>query len=690
MSSAIRIGSLLLGWTWMVQLAGAWEPPSPDTLLAAYFEDEVAALEAACLAEIDSKEAWLAQRERYRAELLEMLTLDPFPEKTPLNARVTGHVDHEGDGDAFTVENVVFESLPQCYVTGNLYLPADTSAPSPTVLYVSGHGPVKEDGVSYGNKVAYQRHGAWFARHGYVCLVLDTVQLGEIEGIHHGTYRYGMWWWNARGYSSAGIEAWNSVRALDYLQTRPEVDPKRFGVTGRSGGGAYSWWLAAIDERVRVAVPVAGITSLRNHVVDGCVEGHCDCMYPVNTYRWDFPAVAALVAPRPLLISNTDKDSIFPLEGVLDVHAKTRSIYALLDAEAHLGLQIAEGPHKDTQDLRVHAFTWFERFLKGADPPPLIRKPAEAFLTPQQLKVLDTIPEDERTSTIHESFAHQAPAPDVPTDEVTWRRARDGWMTALREKVFRGWPKDARVPEPILRQEITKEVHTFRVYDFESHSNGRLPLLVVSPRETTVLSVQVTVLDDDAWQAWMARALAVDEALVRPFAPESASWPERDPAGAAAWFAREGVAHVYLAARGIGPSAWSGDARVQVHLRRRFMLLGQTVDGMRVFDLCQGMRAASSLFPHVEGGWSLMADGTMGVNALYASLFLTEMPFALSLTRLPASHREGPDYLNVMRFLDLPTALAMAKEWRAVRVGESPESLSSFGSLVEARLGWKH
>ena len=92
-----------------------------------------------------------------------------------------------------------------------------------------------------------------------------------------------------RGYTPAGVEAWNCIRALDYLETRPEVDPKRLGVTGRSGGGAYSWWIAAIDERIKAAVPVAGITDLQNHVVDGCVEGHCDCMYMVNTYRWDYP-----------------------------------------------------------------------------------------------------------------------------------------------------------------------------------------------------------------------------------------------------------------------------------------------------------------------------------------------------------------------------------------------------------------
>ena len=98
----------------------------------------------------------------------------------------------------------------------------------PAILYVCGHGGVKKDGVSYGNKVHYQHHGEWFARNGYVCLTIDTLQLGEIEGIHHGTYNHDMWWWNARGYSSAGVEAWNCIRALDYLETRPEVDADRF------------------------------------------------------------------------------------------------------------------------------------------------------------------------------------------------------------------------------------------------------------------------------------------------------------------------------------------------------------------------------------------------------------------------------------------------------------------------------
>jgi cephalosporin-C deacetylase-like acetyl esterase len=236
------------------------------------------------------------------------------------------------------VEKVQFQSMPGLYVTANFYRPgkgAKVDERMPAILYVCGHSNMMaKDGGSLGNKTGYQHHGAWFARHGYVCLVIDTVQLGEIRGEHHGTYSKGRWWWISRGYTPAGVEAWNGIRALDYLESRAEVDAERIGITGRSGGGAYSWWVSALDDRVKVIAPTAGITTLRNHVVDGAVEGHCDCMYLVNTYRWDYDRVAALAAPRPLLISNTDKDNIFPLDGVMAVYTSVRRHYRALGAKS--------------------------------------------------------------------------------------------------------------------------------------------------------------------------------------------------------------------------------------------------------------------------------------------------------------------------------------------------------------------
>src|SRR5678815_989325 len=325
--------SLLFIASAMAAVAAPPEPePAANRLLRDYFAREVTAIESQPLPAPKSVEEWEKTRASMRKQLAEMLGLDPFPERTPLNATKTG----EFAVDGCVIENLHYQSEPGLYVTANLYRPPKVEGRLPAILYVCGHSDVKAaDGSSLGNKTHYQHHGAWFARHGYVCLVIDTVQLGEIRGFHHGTYNLNRWWWVSRGYTPAGVEAWNGIRGIDYLVSRPEVDPERIGVTGRSGGGAYSWWIAALDDRVKVAAPTAGITTLRNHVVDGTVEGHCDCMFMVNTYRWDYDRVAALIAPRPLLIVNTDKDTIFPLDGVYSVYKNVRGLYRALGAEGN-------------------------------------------------------------------------------------------------------------------------------------------------------------------------------------------------------------------------------------------------------------------------------------------------------------------------------------------------------------------
>ena len=230
------VGSVLwLSMTTSCQSQDQIDPViTAERALHQYFENETDRLTRDCLNNIITLSDWEEEKQQRRSELLEMLGLQPFPEKTPLNPIITGGAE----ADEVVVENLYFESAPGLFVTANLYRPKIQEEPLPAILYVCGHGRVKKNGVSFGNKTHYQHHGAWFARNGYVCLTIDTIQLGELEGIHHGTYREKMWWWNNRGYTPAGVEAWNCIRSLDYLQSRPEVDGDRIGVTGRSGGGA--------------------------------------------------------------------------------------------------------------------------------------------------------------------------------------------------------------------------------------------------------------------------------------------------------------------------------------------------------------------------------------------------------------------------------------------------------------------
>jgi cephalosporin-C deacetylase-like acetyl esterase len=653
-----------------------------DAMISRYFAAQTAKLANASLAAYQSKEAWEKDRATHREQLFEMLGLDPMPEKTPLTPVITGTVEHED----IVVERLHFQSRPGLYVTGNLYRPKQQSGPLPAILYVCGHGRVKKGDISFGNKTHYQHHGAWFARNGYVCLTIDTLQLGEIEGIHHGTYNLGRWWWNSRGYSSAGVEAWNCIRSLDYLQSRSEVDGERIGVTGRSGGGAYSWWIAALDERIKVAVPVAGITSLQNHVVDGCVEGHCDCMYMVNTYRWDYAQVAALVAPRPLLISNTDKDRIFPLDGVVDVYSKARRIYELYDKRDHIGLQITEGPHKDTQELRIHAFHWFNRFLKGKDP--LIEMAAVKLFEPEQLRVFSDLPKDELNTTIDETFTATAVLPEA-TDVAVGNCRTAGYCKRLTELCFRGWPgRDEVALIPAVGKPVFQAEHDgihLSAINFSPEPNIDLTLFVlrsskVKP-EALKLSV-VNVLDEQGWSEFLA---TVRVGFSKSFENEMTAAPDDS-----AWSSLAGLLKAnpwgmaYVCPRGIGPTAWDQSERKQTHNRRRFMLLGQTLDGMRVWDIRRALQALKTVKGYEQVAIWCQAERKMSGIALYATLFERSIVKRLDLYDLPTSHRDGATFLNVLRQTDIPLTVAFAAQrTKVVIYDDNPERWAFPVSVIE-------
>ena len=692
-----------------VQPASAQESkqakPTPgDRMIAEYFRAETDRLAGQTLADVHTLEQWTARRGELRRQLFEMLGLDPLPERTPLEAAVTDKFEH----DTFTVEMLHFQSRPGLYVTANLYLPkgASPDTPVPAVLYLCGHAVVKKGDVSFGNKAGYQHHAIWFARHGYACLVLDTLQLGEIPGLHHGTNREGMWWWLSRGYTPAGVEAWNCIRALDYLQTRREIDRERIGATGRSGGGAYSWWVAALDDRVKAAVPVAGVTDLHNHVVDGVVAGHCDCMYIHNTYQWDYATVAALVAPRPLLIANSDKDTIFPLDGVMRTYWKVRKIYDLYGAADKLGLQISEGPHKDTQELQVAAFRWMNRFVKRADEP--IERAAVKLFEPEQLKVFEKLPDDSVNAKIQETFVPTAPAPEPPESYGQWTKQRDGWMAALKEQTFRAWPED---PGPLDVKEAFSAEHqgiVIRGYDFTSQPHVRLRLYVAQRAGLARPSaVSVHVLDAQGWDRFAAGARPAIESHLKEALKGVAGDPPAADAGAFEDIRRTLEANDWaiacVAPRGVGPTAFGGDERAKTHTRRRFMLLGQTWEGQQVLDVrraVQAVRSLPGLTASGNGNGGSSADKPAAVwlrgdspvtsgLALYAALFEPAVE-RLDLAHLPHSHQDpgAPSLLNVLRVLDVPQAVTLAGERATVRItGADPEAWH-YVTQTAKRLGW--
>jgi dienelactone hydrolase len=615
-------------------------------MLESYFRKETAQLTKQCLKDIHSLEDWEAQREANRRELQEMLGLWPMPERTDLHPVVTGRIEQQD----FSVEKVQFQAAPQLYVTANLYLPKPLGKSAPAILYLCGHSRgMVTNGLSLGNKTGYQHHGAWFARNGYVCLVVDSLELGEIPGIHSGTRALGRWWWNSRGYTPAGVEAWFGIRALDYLCSRPEVDAERIGLTGRSGGGSYSWNVAALDDRVKVVCPIAGMTDLQSHVVGNCVDGHCDCMFFLNTYRWDFPQVAALIAPRPLLIGNSDKDKGFPLDGAMRLHEKVREIYQLYGAAEQLSILITDGPHKDTQELQLPVMRWFNRFLKGEES--LVETAAKKIFSPEQLRVFGDLPAGAINAGL--PFNSFPPSARPPTEMPA---APERLIASLKEKTFGGWPREAIPFETKLIFSVMRAGVRLSAWDFMSQHDVRLRLYLLEERTSEhAKGVCLTILDQLTWTNWLgamsehfASELNEELSVETEFSSHTDDFEKLK-----LQLKSESTRLAFFAPRGVGLTTWPGDEKRQTGIRRRFMLLGQTLDGMRVWDIRRAVQLLPAVRPQNGARVELHAQGDAAVNCLYAALFESGV-HRLELTKLPFSQVEGPDYLNILRLVDLP------------------------------------
>jgi cephalosporin-C deacetylase-like acetyl esterase len=614
------------------QLASAQSPgpKAGDIMIEKYLAQETGRVSQRVLAGATTLEQWQAIRPRLRQEYLDMLGLWPLPEKTPLAAKITGTVERDG----VVIDKLHFQSRPGLYVTGNLYRPrAAGTGKLPGVLYVCGHSNRGRDG----NKTAFQDHGMWFAANGYVCLMIDTLQLGEIPGIHHGTYgrpylhlkAYGIpdrdilenrWWWQAAGYTPAGVECWNGVRAIDYLISRPDVDPERIAVTGISGGGAATGWIAAADERVRVAVPVSGISDLESYVSNKVINGHCDCMFLINAHGWEWTTIPAIIAPRPLLFANSDNDGIFPMDGNRRIIARLRSLYALYGKPDLVDEHVSKGGHDYRPDLRIAIFGWINKHLnndsgaiKDADFKPLPGKELRVFVEDKD------VPADAINARIDETFVPRAQV-DLPREGgfVAWKTEL---LQQLRQRSFRAFP--TRIPEAVkVRTPAAAKVMTL-----VTEPGIELRLANLSPEKDDGKSGTLVVLGPE------------EESTRVP------DWAKPFTGGGAV---------MLLPPRGIGETAWT-EGRPPNYVDRAHALLGRTVDQGRVWDI-----AATVRYLHATDGrrWQVAGRGQSGILAAYAALFEPSVAEVVAVEP-PASHREGPIFLNVLRVLDIPDALGL-------------------------------
>ncbi len=236
-----------------------------------------------------NKNEWLQRAEIIREGILKGAELKTFPEKTPLKPRFTEVRRYKG----YTVQNVAFESLPGVFVTGSLYLPEVKTEKIAGILSTHGHWAKKED---YGRfREDAQNRCATLARMGAAVFAYDMVGYGEMTD----------WGWEHNHSLALKQQLWNSIRALDFLLSIDNIDPGRIAVTGASGGATQAFLLTAIDDRIKVAAPVVQVSA---HFFGGCV---CESGMPIHkseTYQTNNVEIAALAAPRPLLLVSNGGD----------------------------------------------------------------------------------------------------------------------------------------------------------------------------------------------------------------------------------------------------------------------------------------------------------------------------------------------------------------------------------------------
>ncbi|HXK58762.1 MAG TPA: acetylxylan esterase [Acidobacteriota bacterium] len=300
-------------------------------------------------ASYETLEEWLGRAEEIRTHILVSAGLWPMPAKTPLNPRLTDPINR---GD-YSVQAVTLEVWPEFYLVGNLYRPLGRQGPFPALL--SSHGHWDQGRFEDTETASVPGRAINFAKQGFVVFTYSMIGYNEMEPfvVHRfeQTKERQIW-----GFSPMGLQLWNSIRALDFICSLPDVDPARVGMTGASGGGTQTFLLTAVDSRVRVAAPVNMISA---HFQGGCV---CE-NGPLLRMNCNNVEIGGLAAPRPLLMISTSGDWTKNTPQI--EFPAMQQIYRLFGfpdrvANVHLNYE-----HNYNKDSREAAYAWFSRWLLG-------------------------------------------------------------------------------------------------------------------------------------------------------------------------------------------------------------------------------------------------------------------------------------------------------------------------------------
>ena len=294
-----------------------------------------------------SLETWEARKAALRNQILVAAGLSPLPEKTPLNAQVFGK--YQGQG--YTIEKVLIETLPGFYLGGNLYRPVDNRATHPAILNPHGHwqyGRLENEQIDSGPAL-----GISLARQGYVVFAYDMVGYTDTIQVPHRFGSSAMRLWS---FGPLGLQLWDSIRALDFLSLLPDVDSTRIGAVGASGGGTQTFLLAAVDDRIAFASPVNMVSSI--------MQGGDLCENTpglrINTNNVE---IAAMTAPRPMLLVSDTTDWTRNLPRV--EYPAIKKIYSLYGKADQVSAVQFQAVHNFNQQSREAVYQFLAQLNPG-------------------------------------------------------------------------------------------------------------------------------------------------------------------------------------------------------------------------------------------------------------------------------------------------------------------------------------
>lgn len=335
------------------------------------------------IAGLKTTEAWKAYQQNLRSKIFS--SLGKF-EKSPLNAKVTGKIERE----TFTVEKILFESHPDFFVTGCLFIPKHLRKPAPAVIYCSGHNELAFRCETYQHIILN------LVEKGFIVFGLDPIGQGErlqYLNVETGKSEIGG---PTKEHTFTGVQTllagtslsdyfiWDGVRTVDFLLSREEIDPKRIGITGRSGGGTQSAMIAAYDERIYAAAPECYITNFKRLLQSIGPQDAEQNLFNAIKLGFDHPDYLHLRSPLPALIVTTTND-FFSQQGARESFAEAKRSYNSFGKPANIEMVEDYGKHESTKNNREALYAFFQKHLElpgdNSDHDVALFKPEELWVT---------------------------------------------------------------------------------------------------------------------------------------------------------------------------------------------------------------------------------------------------------------------------------------------------------------------